>query len=167
MRHKNYARGFEPIEPPIVTPRAKPITDWQELEDVMRGGLNFNALSEDQVKVFDHVIKWYEGSIGSSDLLTLGGFAGTGKSTLTSIIAKELENAGEKDFSIAFCAFTGKAANGLRQKLRKAGVDCSLVRAGLPSGADTRARGVRRIPRARSPSRAISRRSSSAPRHPA
>jgi exodeoxyribonuclease-5 len=120
-----YGNRFEPIEPPVFKRRRKQITDWEELEDEMRGALDFNALSDDQKDVFEKVMKWYE---PGADILTLGGFAGTGKSTLVSIIARELEHAGaDGQFRIAFCAYTGKAANVLRQKLRHAGVDASIL----------------------------------------
>lgn len=114
---------FQPIDQPVFQRRQKQITNADELETAMRGALDYNALSEDQVKVFDSVMKWYEGT-GSTDILTLGGYAGTGKSTLTSIIAKELERAGgTRNFRIAFCAYTGKATNVLRQKLRLSGIE--------------------------------------------
>lgn len=100
--------------------RKKQITDWEELEETMRAALDFNALSDDQKDVFEKVMKWYE---GQGDLLTLGGYAGTGKSTLVSILAREIENASQSKLKIAFCAYTGKAANVLKQKLRAAGID--------------------------------------------
>ncbi len=50
-------------------------------------------------------------------LLRLG-YAGTGKSTLVGLLARELGAAGE----VGFCAFTGKATSVLRRKLADAGV---------------------------------------------
>lgn len=47
----------------------------------------------------------------------MGGYAGTGKSTLISVLAHDLPY-----LRIAYCAFTGKAANVLRQKLAHASV---------------------------------------------
>lgn len=129
-RHGN---NFDPIEPPMFKRRRKQITDWETLEEEMRGGLDFNALSDDQKEVFEAVMKWYGPDAG---LLTLGGYAGTGKSTLVSILAKELELAGAGGaFRIAFCAYTGKAANVLRQKLRMAGIDANIM--GFPHYAGT------------------------------
>lgn len=78
------------VTQPIFKRRRKPITDWETLEEEMRGVLDYNALSEDQREVFERVMKWYE---SRGELLTLGGYAGTGKSTLVSIIARELETA--------------------------------------------------------------------------
>jgi len=68
-----------------------------------------NDLSKDQKAVYNKVLKW---SRDKDDLiLRIGGFAGTGKSTIISLLAKKF---GE---STAFCCFTGKAANVLRTKL--------------------------------------------------
>jgi len=52
-------------------------------------------------------------------LVTLGGYAGSGKSTLIPFIMEEM---GDLD-STAFCCYTGKAANVLRSKLRAAGME--------------------------------------------
>lgn len=74
-------------------------------------------LSEDQKAAFDQIDTWLSDTSGKQ-VLTLGGYAGTGKTTLVSLIARS-----GKLRSIAFCAYTGKAANVLGQKLRVAGVD--------------------------------------------
>ncbi len=71
--------------------------------------LQLGDLSPDQKAVFVSIEKWVQ---ERSDLLTLGGYAGTGKSTLVSLLAYRFP-----DEHIAFCAFTGKAANVLRRKL--------------------------------------------------
>lgn len=124
-RYHRYGNNFEPIEQPIFKRRKKQITDWETLEEEMRGGLDYNALSDDQKQVFEAVMKWYS---PGADILTLGGYAGTGKSTLVSILARELQYAGaDGKFRIAFCAYTGKAANVLRQKLRLAGIDANSM----------------------------------------
>jgi len=72
-------------------------------------------LSKDQKEVYDNVLKWFK---DKNDLiLRVGGFAGSGKTTILSLLAKEIgENA-------AFCCFTGKAANVLRSKLDKLKID--------------------------------------------
>lgn len=112
--------------------RKKQITDWETLEEEMRGALDFNALSDDQKKVFESVMDWYE---DRGDLLTLGGYAGTGKSTLVSVLARELEQSGGRDGTrIAFCAYTGKAANVLKQKLRQAGIQADTFGFGHYAG---------------------------------
>jgi len=68
-----------------------------------------NDLSDEQKIVYNFVLKWVDDK--TNKLLTFGGVAGSGKSTLTSLLAKKINK------SIAFAAFTGKAANVLRQKL--------------------------------------------------
>jgi exodeoxyribonuclease-5 len=65
---------------------------------------------------YDGIASWWkdiQGDIGPQ-ILTMGGYAGTGKSTLVSIFAAELACSESR---VAFCAYTGKAANGLRRKL--------------------------------------------------
>ena len=73
-------------------------------------------LSEDQTIAYDHVDTWLLKPNGKK-VLTLGGYAGTGKTTLVSLIAKSGTRC------VAFCAYTGKAANVLAQKLRASGVE--------------------------------------------
>lgn len=53
---------------------------------------------------------------GRADILTVGGFAGTGKSTVLGVFAAHT------DLLIAYCAFTGRAASILDRKLRDCGV---------------------------------------------
>lgn len=67
-------------------------------------------LSEDQLEAYREINHWIRRPLGN--LLTLGGYAGTGKSTLVSLLAFSYP-----DRQIGFCAYTGKAAGGLRQKI--------------------------------------------------
>ncbi len=60
-------------------------------------------LTEEQLRALDYCIN------GKKQIRTLGGLAGVGKSTVISVLRKEL-------YSWAVCAFTGKAANVLRRK---------------------------------------------------
>jgi len=76
--------------------------------------LTVNDLSPDQRSAYDNIIRWAERRDDHA-LLTLGGYAGSGKSTLVSLVA-------EKFGLPAFCAYTGKASSVLRRKLRAAGV---------------------------------------------
>ena len=84
-------------------------------------------LSEDQEIVFDTISKWIaNGGIvhpkqKNKKLLTLGGFAGSGKTVLTSHIAKIFE----KSVRFAFCALSGRAASVLGRKLREQDVKFS------------------------------------------
>lgn len=75
-------------------------------------------LSGDQLEVFKTLVHWYAHDTESTPYITLGGYAGTGKSTLVSVFARL-----HRSQRIGFCAFTGKAANVLKNKLRDAGVD--------------------------------------------
>lgn len=73
-------------------------------------------LSQDQKLCFDSIMDWYK---RPDDLLTMGGFAGTGKTTLISKIRNELS----KTIRIAFISYTGKAASVLRSKLKLIGIE--------------------------------------------
>lgn len=86
-------------------------------EKAMGGITSENHLSEEQAAVFRAVCHWYEHDTASQQVLTLGGYAGTGKSTLVAVLANKYEGV-----RIGFLAFTGKAASVLRQKLRDANV---------------------------------------------
>ena len=85
-----------------------------EVERQMGGQLTENTLSAEQRDVLHQICKWHE--LGG-ELLTLGGYAGVGKSTLISVLAGHLRNE-----DVAFCAFTGKATQVLRRKFREANV---------------------------------------------
>lgn len=76
-------------------------------------------LSPDQAKAHDAVIDWY----GSRrrDVLTLGGYAGCGKTTTAAAIARTLKR-NDKYIRIGHSCFTGKASLVLRGKLQAAGV---------------------------------------------
>lgn len=76
-------------------------------------------LSPDQRAAHDAVLDWY----GSKNrkTLTLGGFAGCGKTTTAAAIARSLKDA-NPDIRIGHSCFTGKASLVLRGKLKAAGV---------------------------------------------
>ena len=78
-------------------------------------GITVSDLSPDQREVYNAVVGWTEDSRGI-DVMTLGGFAGSGKSTLVSLVASTLPA------PIAFCAYTGKASSVLKRKLHAAGM---------------------------------------------
>lgn len=83
------------------------------------------TLSDDQEIVFNKIAKWISDGDPISDehrnpfLLTLGGFAGSGKSTLVSLLAKQFDSA----VRFAFCALSGRAASVLENKLKASGFD--------------------------------------------
>ncbi|MCA9378985.1 AAA family ATPase [Candidatus Dojkabacteria bacterium] len=70
-------------------------------------------LSTQQQKVLQTIQDWYHTQ--QRDFLTLGGYAGTGKTTLLGFFSNEIRK--QKSFKIAFCSYTGKAARVLSQKL--------------------------------------------------
>lgn len=70
-------------------------------------------LSPDQRRVYESMLDWTR---GGSSLLTIGGYAGTGKSTLLGLFAAETK------LRIAYICFTGRASSILSRKLNAAGV---------------------------------------------
>jgi len=76
------------------------------------------TLSADQKKALDHILEWYKKDKHSMQFVTLGGFAGTGKTTLIAILRQELHRI-EKDLSVGFASYTGKAARVLKTKLKE------------------------------------------------
>lgn len=69
-------------------------------------------LSEDQKAAKDYIL---DAIRDERKLVTLGGFAGTGKTTIINSIAEEFRN---QNMGIAFCAFTGKAVDVMRKKIK-------------------------------------------------
>lgn len=79
--------------------------------------LTVKDLSPDQRQAYDSIMRWFgDAMAGGDDLLTLGGYAGTGKSTLVSLVSHEVDLP-------AFCAYTGKATSVLRRKLKTQGTE--------------------------------------------
>jgi exodeoxyribonuclease-5 len=72
--------------------------------------------SSDQARAFERLLEWAHHPQG---VLTFGGYAGTGKTTLLSELGREMSNAKR----IGFCAPTGRAASVLARKLKEAGID--------------------------------------------
>ena len=85
--------------------------------------LTRSDLSQDQIVAFDAILAWLGGSgpHAGKRTLSLGGFAGSGKSTVVSVLAHELLKLGP----LAFCAFTGKASSVLARKLQESGISTS------------------------------------------
>jgi exodeoxyribonuclease V len=75
-------------------------------------------LSKDQQLALDKLVEWHDDPY-KKQYLTLGGYAGTGKTTLISVF-KNLLTKAHKKTSIAFCSYTGRAAQNLRNNLREA-----------------------------------------------
>src|ERR1700759_2778623 len=72
-------------------------------------------LSDDQRTVFDCVLEW---TSGRGRLLTLGGVAGSGKTTVVGLLAREFE---KRKLTVAYAALTGRASSILGRKLAAAG----------------------------------------------
>jgi ATP-dependent exoDNAse (exonuclease V) alpha subunit len=72
-------------------------------------------LSQDQAKAIREIGAWYRTQ--SSPYFTLGGYAGTGKTTLIAYLRQALSDFDE-DASVGFCAYTGKATRVLADRLR-------------------------------------------------
>ena len=74
--------------------------------------MNKNDLTKDQNSALATLWDWYH-SKQRSPYIILGGLAGTGKTTIISMFRNMLP----KDLSVAFVAYTGKAASVLKSKL--------------------------------------------------
>jgi exodeoxyribonuclease-5 len=78
--------------------------------------LTVTDLSADQHEAYSAIRTWLASGTATKRTLTLGGYAGSGKSTVVSVLAHELPS------PLAFCAFTGKAASVLGRKLAASGI---------------------------------------------
>lgn len=84
-------------------------------------------LSTEQEAARDYIVRWLaearSGAAGFRQVTTLGGYAGTGKTTLLGVLAGELC----RELQVAFCTLTGKAASVLERSLRANGVEPAYV----------------------------------------
>ncbi|MDO8610878.1 MAG: ATP-dependent RecD-like DNA helicase [bacterium] len=78
-------------------------------------------LSSDQKTALDHILEWYKKDKDEMQFITLGGYAGTGKTTLIAFLRKELDKINPK-LKVGFASYTGKAARVLRSKLKEKSV---------------------------------------------
>lgn len=74
-------------------------------------------LSPDQKQVLNELLEWYKNKQGP--YISVGGFAGTGKTTLISFFRERIRTKKSKE-KVAFVSFTGKATNVLKRKLYEA-----------------------------------------------
>jgi exodeoxyribonuclease-5 len=70
------------------------------------------SLTEEQESAVTRIIKWSSDPLSSQEF-KLGGYAGTGKTTVIKVIKSRLE---ELRRHVTICAFTGKAVNVLQRK---------------------------------------------------
>lgn len=76
-------------------------------------------LSPGQKDVLDKVVIWCKKSKSQSEsYITIGGYAGTGKTTLIAVLRKRMAKL-RKDIKVGFVSYTGKAARVLRSKLKE------------------------------------------------
>lgn len=78
-------------------------------------------LSADQQHALDAILAWVRETNKNRQFITLGGYAGTGKTTLIAVIRKEIEKM-HKNEKVGFASYTGKAARVLRTKLTEQNV---------------------------------------------
>ncbi len=72
-------------------------------------------LSTKQKNILSEILKWYKKN--GRPYITLGGYAGTGKTTLMGYLSNILREK-NKGLKIAFCSYTGKASRVLQRKLK-------------------------------------------------
>src|SRR5690606_24251481 len=105
---------FEELEPSGAKERGSGAEEAPSASAALRE----DDLSPDQMEVYEKLLRWALDPDHESQYLTLGGYAGTGKSTLVALLARRLT----ETTRVAFCAYTGKAANVVQRKLAEAGV---------------------------------------------
>jgi len=79
-----------------------------------------NLLSEEQTKVIDYLdnlVSTNQQLNRDQFIITIGGYAGTGKTTLLCELRKQLQKS--NNLSVAFLTFTGKASSVLKSKIEK------------------------------------------------
>ena len=86
------------------------IHDYDKLSNTMF------SLSLDQKKSLDDVLTWYKKDRHAMPYVTLGGYAGTGKTTLIALLRTELSKIDE-NLKVGFASYTGKATRVLKSKL--------------------------------------------------
>ncbi len=72
-------------------------------------------LSTEQQTILDSLLDWHK-TAGRSPFVTMGGYAGTGKTTLIGYLRNQIHKENPK-IKVAFVSYTGKAARVLRNKL--------------------------------------------------
>lgn len=76
-------------------------------------------LTNNQKEVIVYLYRWFfEQDPDNASYITLGGYAGTGKTTLIALLRKALHNK-NKELKVAFCSYTGKGTNVLKSKLNE------------------------------------------------
>ena len=76
------------------------------------------TLSAQQNKILNDILEWYKKDRMQMRHITMGGYAGTGKTTLLAVLREELFKL-DQNLKIAFVSYTGKAARVLKTKLKE------------------------------------------------
>ena len=74
-------------------------------------------LSADKKKVLKQLLQWYRDNYRQSSYITVGGYAGTGKTTLIALLRRIIYTKNQK-LKIAFASYTGKATQVLKSYLQ-------------------------------------------------
>lgn len=75
-----------------------------------------HTLSADQKLSLDAILNWFQNEKEHKQYISLGGYAGTGKTTLIALIRNKLHTI-DPNVKVGFASYTGKAARVLRTKL--------------------------------------------------
>ena len=73
-------------------------------------------LSQDKKIIIKKLVDWYRQHYNQSSYITVGGYAGTGKTTLIAILREIIHKKNPK-LKVAFVSYTGKASQVLKNKL--------------------------------------------------
>jgi exodeoxyribonuclease-5 len=80
--------------------------------------------SDEQQRAITAILQWFDGGVTTPQELSLGGYAGTGKTT---VIKHIIERLGAKGAKVRVASFTGKAVSVLRKKAVDADTIHSLM----------------------------------------
>jgi exodeoxyribonuclease-5 len=120
------ARKAARLERKLLREKAVILPDAIAAEVLRTKVITFEDLDGDQLLAYRGIHAWWNSQQaigGVAAPLTVGGFAGTGKSTLLAIALPNLKNSDGSDVRVSYCAYTGKAANVLMMK----GLDASTI----------------------------------------
>jgi exodeoxyribonuclease-5 len=97
--------------------------------------VTFEDLEADQLIAYKGIYEWWSTSQecgGVPQPLVVGGYSGTGKSTLLAIALPDLKNTDGSNVNVSYCAYTGKAANVLKSKGLPSSTIHSLIYHAIP-----------------------------------
>ena len=89
---------------PIPAPPKQPVGPFRGIPGAI-------TLTEEQATAIDKIKAWLKDPLGAREY-KLGGYAGTGKTTIIKVLLQELR----REYMVIVCAFTGKAVHVLNKK---------------------------------------------------